>query len=82
MSLIKKGRVKILGLEVSQGQIYIPENKRELLGKLIKEPKNIKGLQAVLGNFIFLTPFIKNYSRISSILYDLLKKDSKFEFKE
>ncbi len=80
LGLLKKGKIKILGLEISQGQIYVPNDKRELLGSLIKEPTGIKELQSTLGNFIFLSPFIKNYSRVTTILYDLLKKESKFEF--
>lgn len=45
-------------------------------------PRNTREVHRFIGIASFFRRFIKNFSRIAKPLYDLLKKDAKFQFEE
>jgi ribonuclease HI/transposase InsO family protein len=79
LSLYKRTRQKILGLEVGDGRIYVPQDKVDHLKLLSKQVTSRAALSSLLGAFIFISPFIKSFSLISEPLYKLLKKGVEFK---
>jgi len=46
----------------------------------IQAPKNVKGLQRVLGMFSYWKKYLKNYSKNTYHMRQLLKKDKEFKW--
>ena len=48
----------------------------------IKQPKNLTQLRSLIGMFTFYRTYLKEFSSTAKSLYELLKKDVKFQWKE
>lgn len=73
--------VEYLGYIISNGKIKPSELKIKAVSKF-PQPSNVKSVQSFLGLTGYFRKFIYNYSIIARPLTDLLKKDSKFIFKD
>ena len=71
----------MLGHIISNKGIEIDKEKIELISKL-PSPTNVKTLKQFLGHPGFYKRFIKDFSKITKLLYKLLKKDAKFVWDE
>jgi hypothetical protein len=67
----------VLGHRVSGRGIVVDHAKVEAIEKL-SYPKDIKGIRSFLGHAGFYRIFIKDFSKISKSLTDLLQKDVPF----
>ncbi|XP_075479386.1 uncharacterized protein LOC142520268 [Primulina tabacum] len=65
-------KVSSKGLEVDRAKVVAIEK--------IPPPKNIKGIRSFLGHAGFYRRFIKDFSKISKLLCNLLEKESTFIF--
>ena len=65
-------RVPSKGIEVDQAKIATIEK--------IPPPKNVKGIRSFLGHAGFYRRFIKNFSKLSKHLCNLLEKNFAFDF--
>ena len=72
-------RIEYLGFVLSADGIQMSEKRIEAIGK-ITAPKNVKGLQRILGLFNFWRKFMPSYSRNSFHMRQLLRKDVKFQW--
>ncbi|RVW30036.1 Retrovirus-related Pol polyprotein from transposon 17.6 [Vitis vinifera] len=70
-----------LGHIISKNGIEVDKAKVELIVKL-PPPTNVKGIRQFLGHVGFYRRFIKDFSKISKPLYELLVKDAKFVWDE
>lgn len=75
--LVKEGIV--LGHKVSKNVLEVDRAKIEAIEKL-PLPISVKEVQSFLGHVGFYRRFIKNFSKISKSLCDLLEKVGKFYF--
>jgi hypothetical protein len=71
----------VLGRRVSGRGIEVDRAKIEAIEKL-PYPKDIKGIRSFLGHAGFYRRFIKDFSKISKPLTNLLQKDVPFSFNE
>ncbi|RVW91119.1 Retrovirus-related Pol polyprotein from transposon 17.6 [Vitis vinifera] len=71
----------VLGHIISKNGIEVDKAKMELIVKL-PPPTNVKGIRQFLGHVGFYRRFIKDFSKISKPLYELLVKDAKFLWDE
>jgi hypothetical protein len=71
----------VLGHKVSARGIEVDRAKVDVIEKL-PPPVNVKGVRSFLGHAGFYRRFIKDFSKISKPLCDLLVKDTKFDFDE
>ncbi|RVW63875.1 Retrovirus-related Pol polyprotein from transposon 17.6 [Vitis vinifera] len=69
----------VLGHVISKNGIEVDSAKVELIVKL-PPPTNVKGIRQFLGHGGFYRRFIKDFSKISKPLCELLVKDAKFEW--
>jgi len=69
----------VLGHKISSKGIEVDPAKVEVIAKL-PPPKNVKAIRSFLGHAGFYRRFIKDFSKISKPLTDLLVKDTPFEF--
>ncbi|KAL8119238.1 hypothetical protein AgCh_016672 [Apium graveolens] len=69
----------ILGHKVSRKGLEVDRVKLETIEKL-PPPSSVKGIQSFLGHAGFYRRFIKDFSKISKPLCNLLEKDVKFIF--
>ncbi|WJZ99816.1 hypothetical protein VitviT2T_018231 [Vitis vinifera] len=67
----------VLGHIISKSGIEVDKAKVELIVKL-PSPTNVKGIRQFLGHAGFYRTFIKDFSKISKPLCELLVKDAKF----
>ena len=67
----------VLGNIISNKGIEVDKAKIELISKL-PSPMNVKTVRQFLGHAGFYRRFIKDFSKISKLLYKLLEKDAKF----
>ena len=67
----------VLGHIISEKGIEVDKEKVELIVKL-PSPTNVKGLRQFLGHARFYRKFIKDFSKLSKPLCELLVKDVKF----
>ena len=67
----------VLGHIISSRGIEVDKAKIELISKL-PSPTNVKTVRQFLGDAGFYKRFIKDFSKISKLLYKLLKKYAKF----
>ena len=67
-------KISAVGLEVDQAKVSII--------KTLLPPITVKGIRSFLGHAGFYRRFIRDFSKISRLLYKLLEKDAKFEFDE
>ncbi|RVW23115.1 Retrovirus-related Pol polyprotein from transposon opus [Vitis vinifera] len=74
------GRI-VLGHIISKKGIEVDKAKVELIVKL-PPPTNVKGIRQFLGHAGFYRRFIKDFSKISKPLCELLVKDAKFVWDE
>ena len=65
-------RISIKGIEVDRAKIDVIEK--------LPPPTNVKGVRSFLGHVGFYRRFIKDFSKISKPLCDLLAKDAAFHF--
>jgi len=72
-------RIEYLGFVLSADGIQMSEKRIEAIGK-ITAPRNVKGLQRILGLFNFWRKFVPLYSRNSFHMRQLLRKDVKFQW--
>jgi len=70
--------VEYLGHWLSAESVRISEKRVDAVGK-IQLPKNVKGLQRVLGMFNYLKKYLKYYSKYTYHMRQLLKKDTEFK---
>ena len=71
--------VKILGHMVTHNKIKMDPNKISAISEL-NEPRNVKQIQQFLGLANYYRRFVKDFSKIASPLFNLLKKDVPFVF--
>ncbi|RVW46875.1 Retrovirus-related Pol polyprotein from transposon 17.6 [Vitis vinifera] len=71
----------VLGHIISKNGIEVDKAKVELIVKL-PPPTNVKGIRQFLGHAGFYRRFIKDFSKISKPLRELLVKDAKFVWDE
>lgn len=71
----------VLGYVVSKRGIEVDKAKVELMQKL-SPPVNVKGARSFMGHAGFYRRFIKDFSKISKPLCDLLSKDVAWSFDE
>ena len=64
----------VLGHIISKKGIEVDKTKVELIAKL-PSPTNVKGLRQFLGHARFYRKFIKDFSKLSKPLCELLVKD-------
>ena len=72
--IVLRHKISIKGIEVDQAKI-------EVISKL-PPPVNVKGVRSFLGHAGFYRRFIKDFSKISKPLCNLLLKDATFKFDE
>ncbi|TLX68347.1 hypothetical protein E9993_23230, partial [Labilibacter sediminis] len=71
----------VLGHKVSSMGIEVDKAKIEVISKL-PPPTNVKGVRSFLGHAGFYRRFIKDFSKITRPMTQLLLKDVKFEFSD
>ena len=71
----------VLGHIIFKKGIEVDKAKVELIVKL-PSPTNVKGVRQFLGHVGFYTRFIKDCSKLSKPLCELLAKDAKFVWDE
>jgi hypothetical protein len=71
----------VLGHRVSERRIKVDSAKIEATEKL-PYPKDIRGIRSFLGHAGFYRRFIKDFSKISKPLTNLLEKDVPFSFND
>jgi len=71
--------VEYLGHRLSVDSIRISEKRVEAVDK-IQPPKNVKGLQRVLGMFNYWKKYLPDYSKNTYNMRQLLKKDTDFKW--
>ncbi|PIN12571.1 DNA-directed DNA polymerase [Handroanthus impetiginosus] len=69
----------VLGHKVSNRGIEVDKAKLEIIEKL-PPPTSVKGVRSFLGHAGFYRSFIKDFSKISKPLCNLLEKDTPFKF--
>ena len=69
----------VLGHRVSSKGIEVDRAKNATIEKL-PPPKNVKGIRSFLGHAGFYRRFIKDFSKLSKHLCNLLEKNSAFDF--
>jgi len=69
----------VLGHKISHKGLEVDKAKVEVIEKL-PPPVNIKGIKSFLGHAGFYKRFIKDFSKISKPLCNLLNKDTAFKF--
>ena len=69
----------VLGHRISMKGIEVDRAKIDVIEKL-PPPTNVKGVRSFLGHGGFYRKFIKDFSKISKPLCDLLAKDAVFDF--
>ena len=67
----------VLGHIISKQDIEVDKAKVELIVKL-PSPTNVKGVRQFLGHVGFYRRFIKDFSKLTRPLCELLVKDAKF----
>ena len=67
----------VLGHIISNQGIEVDKAKIELISKL-PSPTNVKTIRQFLGHAGFYRRFIKDFSKITKPLYQLLEKDATF----
>ena len=77
--MVKEGIV--LGHRISEKEIEVDRAKIEAIDKLLP-PTTVKGVRSFLGHAGFYRRFIKDFSKISKPLCNMLIKDTKFQFDE
>src|SRR5436189_2746825 len=71
----------VLGHRISKQGIEVDKAKIEVIEKL-PPPTNVKAIRSLLGHAGFYRRFIKDFSKITKPLCDLLAKDTEFNFDE
>src|SRR5436189_4521788 len=71
----------VLGHRISKQGIEVDKAKIEVIEKL-PPPTNVKGIRSFLGHAGFYRRFIKDFSKITKPLCDLLAKNAIFNFDE
>lgn len=71
----------VLGHKITAKGIEVDKTKIDLIAGL-PPPTNVKGIRSFLGHTGFYRRFIKDFSKISKPLTNLLMKDVKFEFSD
>jgi len=71
----------VLGHKISKEGIEVDKAKVDVIEKL-PPPVNVKGIRSFLGHAGFYRRFIKDFSKISKPLCNLLNKDNNFSFDE
>lgn len=72
--------VTYLGFVISSKGVHTSPDKIKAI-KEVPEPKNVTELRSFIGMVMYYSKFVPNMSTIMQPLYDLLKKDTKFEWK-
>ena len=71
----------VLGHRVSSNGIEVDKAKVDVIEKL-PIPTSVKDVRSFLGHAGFYRKFIRDFSKITKPLSNLLMKDVKFDFKE
>ena len=69
----------VLGHKISKRGIEVDQAKVDAIEKM-PCPRDIKGIRSFLGHYGFYRRFIKDFSKISRLLTNLLQKDTPFVF--
>ena len=75
--MVKEGIV--LGHKVSGKRIEVDRAKVEAIERM-PPPRDVKGIRSFLGHVGFYRRFIRNFSRVSKPLTNLLQKGVRFNF--
>ena len=70
----------VLGHKISYKTIKVNRVKIELIGKKCLHLQMLRVLEVFWDMLVFIVVFIKNFSKISKSLCDLLSKDVEFNF--
>ena len=73
--------VKFLGYKVSTDGMIMDEERIESIRKM-PDPINKKELQALLEACNYFRMFVRGYAQIAEPLYELLRKDAKYVWKD
>ena len=76
---LMRNNVKYLGMTIDSRGISIDEDRIKAV-KNLQPPKNIRQLQKTLGFFGYMRNFLENYGKISAPMYNLLRKNTKFNW--
>ena len=71
----------VLGHKISKKGIEVDKEKLDVIDKL-PPPVNVKGIRSFLGHAGFYRQFIKDFSKISKPLSNLLNKEAVFVFND
>jgi len=71
----------VLGHKISVREIEVDKAKIDVIEKL-PPPMNVKGVRSFLGHVGFYRQFIKDFSKVTKPLSNLLNKDVAFVFNE
>lgn len=71
--------VHFLGYELDEQGLHVSDKKIKAIVKM-NAPTNVQELQSFLGAMNYFVKFIKNYARIVTPLYELLRKDVKWHW--
>ena len=74
-----KSRISYLGMVFDKNTMQIDKGKLEIINKCVA-PKSVRELKSFLGMVGFLRRFIKNYSKITAPLNQLLRKDTIYKW--
>ena len=74
----KKPQIKFLGFLVENETTHIDPSKIGGIADWPRELASVKQVCQILGVLGYQRAFIKNYAQLARLLYDLLKKDTKF----
>jgi hypothetical protein len=71
----------VLGHKIFGNDIEVDKTKIEAIER-IPPPRDIKGIRCFLGHAGYYRRFIKNFSKVSRTLTNLLQKDACFDFND
>ena len=78
----EKREIEFLGFLVGNGTVRIDPTKVEGISDWPRELKSVKEVCQILGVLGYQQAFIQDYAKLAKPLHDLLKKTTKFEWKQ
>ena len=74
-----QNRVSFLGYDLDGEGIHVSEDRIKAIQGL-REPNNVTELKSVLGILTYYAKFVKNYAQLANPLYELLRKEVKWQW--